>query len=253
MRRGTRRSGVRITAALFGALALIISLPAGSGASAGPSFTATGCREAGSFFFVDPSTVETFVPEDFVVEPVVGDLAEVLVLTTSCTDVAAGKSSGPVVFSEVGVYVADVDNSPGWHYYGLWHATNHKQLRAGLAKLGVDAPLVPDISMSSTTGLVDADARVPWSKAPYEMQLVTPVATRAFGSRGSTWWYKARKGYVRIVYDVKQSGGRSGTGQFRTAAGSALAEILGTSTRPIDNAMIVDYSELKATVARVKI
>lgn len=217
------------------------------------SFSAKGCREAASFFFVDPSIVDPFVPPELTVASVVGDRAELLVLTTTCSETKVGKNSAPMVFSEVGIYVENADSSPGWHYYGLWHATNHKELRRGLRRLEVNAPLVRDISFSSTTGSVDVDAQVPWQKAPYEMQVIAPARAKLFGSRPSTWWYKTSTGFVRVIYSVQPANGQSGVARFRTEAGSALAKILGTSARPADHAITVEYPDIKATVARVKL
>ena len=222
------------------------------------SFTAKNCKEAASFFLLDPAVVRPFVPERFEIGLVndVPPLAELVVITVQCEELTAGGRSAPTFFSEVGVYIETVDASPGnWHYYGLWHASSNQQLSKSLSRLGVTAPHVKNASFSTTTGAADATADVPWEVAPYSMEIVTPLPTSLMGLRPSVWWYSdGRDGYVRVVNSAEEETPyTSGTGTVETTADSPIGVMLGGTSRRADQTMLTHYTTFKATATRVKL
>ncbi len=253
MRRGIRAVATGLCTFLFAANGVGASVAGATGKSL--SFEARNCTEVASFFFVDPAVVRPFVPDEFEVAPVVADRAELLVLTTSCETAKSGGKDAPLFFSEVGVYVEKVDPTPfvDWHYYGLWHATDQKQLSRALARLGVTAPYVKGAGLASTSGAVDFQASVPWKVAPYEVEVVSVPRGSLFGTRPSAWWYSDGGGaYVRVVYAIEEETAiQSGIGTIQAAAGSTMATIIGSTSRASDSTMTVRYGTLTATAERI--
>jgi hypothetical protein len=251
--RSRRRSTSALAAAVLLAVAWTASVARGAGG--GFSIAASGCREAASFFLLDPDAVRPFVPERFEIGLVDG-FAELVVVTTTCDDLSVGTTSRPVFFSEVGVYIEDVDTSPGdWHYYGLWNLSTDRRLSRRLGGLGVRAARVAEATYSSLTGTADAVADVPWDGGRYDVRVGTPGPIALFGVRPSVWWYSdGADGYVRVVYSMEATGmARSGTGVLRVAAGSDLNAIVGAETRHADNAMIAEYARFEGHVTRVRL
>lgn len=249
----------RLSASIVAVLALLGSTVApASGARNDTTFAASNCAEGVLLFFLDPEVVRPFVPERFEIALITTTppQAELAVATTSCEDVTSGKASGPSFFSEVGIYIEAVDASPGyWHYYGLWHATTHKELARSLSRMGITAPYVKDASSTSTTGTADMSASVPWRRASYDVQMVTPGPMDLFALRSSVWWYSAGDDrYVRVIYAVEPENEiTSGAGTLETSVDSPIAQMLGTTSRLSDAAYIARYDSLTATVSRVKL
>ncbi|MDP9067381.1 MAG: hypothetical protein M3N53_03395 [Actinomycetota bacterium] len=238
------------------AVIILAANPAG-GSPKTLTFSGQNCTEAAAFFLLDPAIVRPYVPERFTIG-LVNDtppLAELVVATTSCDEVAVGKAAGATFFSEVGIYIENVDDSPGhWHYYGLWQASTHKQLSRSLSRLGMTAPLVERATFTSVTGRADVSATVPWKRAPYSVQLLNPAPISLFGLRPSVWWYSAGKDrYVRVIYAIESEAlTTSGTGTIESSADSPLGEMLGTA-RLADATMIERYATVTGIVERVKL
>lgn len=252
-------ASVRAVAVAICTLFLMMSL-AGTSPARSPrktfSFTAKNCTEAASLFFFDPAVLRPYVPEEFELGIVSAGRAELLVLTTSCDAGGSQKSAAPLVLSEVGIYIQDVDASPGnWHYYGLWHVSSSKQLSRSLARLGVAGSHVPDATFSSRTGSMDFSASIPWETAPYSVEMVAAPIGSLFGTRPSVWWYPDGKGdYVRVIYGIEEETAiRSGAGTIEVSPGSTFAEIFGGTSRPSDSVMVADYAKLTAEISRIEL
>lgn len=245
------RSRVVVVAALL--VGMLVPTVSSAAPPALVGFSATGCREIGSFFFLPVAQLRPYVPAELTVAEVHPGLGEVLVLNASCDRLSARGASRPVLFSEVGIYIKDVDRTPSWHYFGLWHATNHKQLAAALSRLGVSASLVTAMSFAGSSGPAQAEATVPRRPGAYRVKAVVPSPRGIYGARPSTWWYRAPHGYVRVRYQISGYSGTAGVSQFKTDAGTPLGALLGTAERLSDSALLEDYPKLTATVDRVRL
>ncbi|HVL64839.1 MAG TPA: hypothetical protein VM573_06680 [Actinomycetota bacterium] len=263
-RSGRARGGRISIRVLTGAAAVAVMVTTGSaGATPRPAgtFEGTSCTETENVFLRPPSALAPYLPEGFTPREVWPGLSELMILITRCEGaVVNGKSVGPTIFSEVGIYIEDPERlnelgaaaASAHQYYQVWHLTDAPALRKVMAKVGVDGGLVPDATLETPSD-AEVETGVPWKRVPYSFTNTRIVGTAYYFPRASNFWHQGKKGLAVTVYPMP-TGERysSGPAFLETPADSALAEMSGSPTGIPDGSTVFTYDGLRATTILLK-
>jgi hypothetical protein len=254
---GRSRTMRLVASAAVLALALATT-NASAGAKPKPAGTFVGqnCVETENVFLRPPSALAPYLPEGFTPRTVWPELSELLILITSCeSGTVNGKSVGPLVFSEVAIYIQDPERlrelgpiaaSVDHQYYQVWHLTDAAALRRVMAKVGVDGDLVSGGSVETPSG-VQVEANMPWERVPYSFTGTRGVPTAVYYPRPSNFWHSSKKGLAVTMYPMPTGEvEESGAARLDTPPDGILAEMAGSATGVPDGSSVFTYETLKA-------
>jgi hypothetical protein len=239
------------------ALALTLTITTAS-ADAKPkpaTFVGQACTETENVFLRPPSSLAPFLPEGFTPREVWPGLGELMILITSCESATVnGRSVGPTIFSEVGIYVEDPERlselgplaASAHQYYQAWHLTDAAALRRVMAKVGVDGGLVSGASVETPSD-VQVGANMPWARVPYSFTGTRGVPTAVYYPRASNFWHSSKKGLAVTMYAMPTGETfDSGAALLETPADGVLAEMTGSATGVPDGSSVFSYETLEA-------
>lgn len=175
------------------------------------------------------ANVRAFVPDDFPLLEAAGRAA-LFAYTVDCRDVAVEAGTpARARLTGVAAFVRPPDGSPGVEAYDIFMTADRADYVAAHTELGLFQGLVEvRFDRSGTLPHVDISAETPWSYTPYAWNL-TAVRAPKFGFPVTTvHWQDGTRGRVRIQYDHSDLIATPGIGSLTAAAGSPLAELLGS-------------------------
>ncbi len=198
-------------------------------AAPGLAYTAKGCVEPSALVTIPRVVLEgrLDLPDPFRLRDFAPGVAAVVVAVASCESVSVGgKHAASGRFSDVGVLIESPDGSAGAHFYQLWQVSDHQDLVALMAKVGMATDTA---TISFEKSPVSAVGTVHSRVSNYKLSVFTPPPESGTGTGRNTWWHDGSHGVVRVQNEGTGVAENFGPYVLELAEGSALAQILGST------------------------